>query len=824
MATPRKHSKQKTSASNKKLPLILGALALITLVTICVVQYYLYIETNNSSQDKQREALFNDDLKQAVRPFQGDSFPLEQVLNDGPSWGSLNSGHYFGLKLSSPESLETSLMWFVNELNRDGWLNIRHLCDQNDRLDFYSWIRHDFHTFGQQIVEDGTYKLDTSYIKHPNNPLEWQARVVINSRTSKPRRPLSLILYLTTEHPSERLQLESSLSKLEPEDLREVFRVKGYSKDIGDYVLKIDYDSDIKNFRYGTYLKGLIEKNKYPISSYLMSRMLSTTSNGTRFFVLPGPTRARQSEDVKNPNIVAYQLVVEAPSSFTITLKQQPQTSSDIDYETILKEKSDAFDSKFAQRFPIDTNSLNKNLTRNDLDKLARVSLSNMIGSVGYFYGMSFIGSSTNTHKIAQYGPIQLLTGVPSRSFFPRGFLWDEGFHNLLISEWDQDLSNRIIKSWLDIMNINGWIPREVILGVESMRRVPEEFIIQRIANANPPAMFIVIERMIDKGMLQQETFDRIYPRLKTWYNWFNSTQFGPKHATYRWRGRDELSVSMLNPKTLTSGLDDYPRASHPSPDEYHIDLRCWMALAARALTKLAKRRGDSDYEALISSEARELQDNRLLDATHWSDEHRMYCDFGQNTENVDLVLVTRTRPAADGKRQETYQALERHSSGHHEFGCVPEFGYVSLFPMLFGILDSRSEKLGIILEKLRDENELWSPYGIRSLSKSSRYYNKFNTQHDKPYWRGAIWININYLILTSLESYSKLEGPYKERCEKLFIELKENLINNVLKEFSRTGYTWENYDDQTGQGKGSHPFTGWSSLILLIMSSNLDQ
>jgi hypothetical protein len=70
-----------------------------------------------------------------------------------------------------------------------------------------------------------------------------------------------------------------------------------------------------------------------------------------------------------------------------------------------------------------------------------------------------FVDKSIKSHKSIQHMP--LLTATPSRTGFPRGFLWDEGFHNEIICKWDKELCMLIIDHWLNTTFANGWIPRE---------------------------------------------------------------------------------------------------------------------------------------------------------------------------------------------------------------------------------------------------------------------------------------------------------------------------------------------------------------------------
>ncbi|EPB76389.1 hypothetical protein ANCCEY_04550 [Ancylostoma ceylanicum] len=252
-------------------------------------------------------------------------------------------------------------------------------------------------------------------------------------------------------------------------------------------------------------------------------------------------------------------------------------------------------------------------------------------------------------------------------------------------------------------MSENGWIPREMILGVEAEARVPSEFIVQRTNVANPPSIFYIVDQMLDDEKLLEKhgpILASMYPRLERWYKWLQRSQAGKKKRTFRWRGRNATTVQELNPKTLASGLDDYPRASHPSKEEYHLDLRCWMALGSRVMNRLAHLYEEDKNKNKYTQESSALADFEDLKQLHWSE----------------------------------------------------------------------SSKL------------LWTNYGLRSLSRKSPYYASRNTEHDPPYWRGYIWINANYMVLSALKHYGSLTGPYQSKAQNAFTALKKNLVTNMAK------------------------------------------
>jgi len=720
-------------------------------------------------------------------------------------WGSYRPGVYFGMKTRATKDINTGLMWFLPRYIQQGGLGLRHWCEQGDNLQQFGWNKHDGVNFGLQSVLDRSVNITTSFVKQPggDNGGDWSNRIAVQPLNKKDAAvEIGLLYYVALEEGS-----EATIRPVYGED-DNLVEIRGASAGLGGWTLSWQARGDVKSqFHLVTVTPGL-------------HTLTDTVLRSLRLF--DGKTIGLESslsrQNNGQSNFIVFQINAKGPVTLDVAFESESNMARegalvDIKYTKALQDWIDKFDLRFEQTFHLANKGFNASAVR-----FAQSAMSNMVGGIGYFQGASLVKSKYNAGPVP-YWDAALYTAVPSRSFFPRGFLWDEGFHNLLISRWDKDISADILAHWIDLMNSEGWIPREQILGKEARAKVPDEFVVQQNRNANPPTLLLTLHRLVQE--LQEDMSEwwraylkRMWPRLVTWYGWFNTTQVGDLRGTYRWRGRNISAIRELNPKTLTSGLDDYPRASHPTKDERHLDLRCWMALASKLMADIGRLLGRSDYRKFEQT-AEFLYDNAYLELRHWSQHHQAFLDWGLHTDEVSLQ---RPKPPPHAHPHQVSQEKVRVALSDPQLSYVNAYGYISLFPFLLEILQPDNPKLETILKDLVNPDLLYTPYGLRSLAKTAPLYLKKNTEHDAPYWRGPIWININFLAVRALHNYAHREGPYSALALEVYGKLRDGIVNNVMKEYYRTGYVWEQYNDRTGEGQGCKPFTGWSALTVLIM------
>jgi hypothetical protein len=182
-----------------------------------------------------------------------------------------------------------------------------------------------------------------------------------------------------------------------------------------------------------------------------------------------------------------------------------------------------------------------------------------------------------------------------------------------------------------------------------------------------------------------------------------------------------------------------------------------------------------------------------------------------------------------------------------------------------------RGHRMKLLLQRMLDETEFLSDYGVRALS---RYH------HDHPYvfhwngsdmrvdyepgestsgvfggnsnWRGPIWFPMNYLLIESLQRFHHYYGDdFRVECPTgsgKFLSIKEiaaELRNRLCRLFSRDSngrrpvfganekfqndphfrdylQFFEYFHGDNGRGVGASHQTGWTGLIAKLIASQL--
>lgn len=637
----------------------------------------------------------------------------------------------------------------------------------------YGWDEYDARTGGQQTIYDAGNGVDirTQFVKIPGGSHggSWATRVRGKLRKDSPADLKTTIVFYS--------YLEG-LGSLEVDEIEESgyegdVALKGESDGLGKYKLVVTQGRGYhpKKAHEAYDLKPL---DKTFVHSFSLPDQILWQTKAILFKQLKeevdqivetygeenAPTPAQTYIISNKPgqgNLHMIQKVFEGDFEFDIIFNSgsagKEYFSSDVSnfIDSTTKTFWERFIGTFDPQAPFKVESLQR-FTAN--------LFSNLIGGLGYWHGDSVVDRS----YAAEYdeenegfweetaaarakkqekleGPYELFSTVPSRFFFPRGFLWDEGFHLMPIVDWDLDLALEIVKSWFNLMDEDGWIGREQILGAEARSKVPQEFQTQYPHYANPPTLFFIIDNFVDRianpngtkphskdtvtpkensvhiksPELALHYLRELYPKLKKHYEWFRKTQSGDIKSYdreafstkegYRWRGRTVQHI-------LTSGLDDYPRPQPPHPGELHVDLISWVGMMTKSLKNIASlldlKEDVAEYATIETAILRNIDD------LHWSEKDKCYCDA-----TID---------------------------DYEENKLVCHKGYISLFPFLTGLMDPDHKNLGAVIDLIGDDDELWTEFGLRSLSKKDEFYGT-----GENYWRGPVWMNINYLALVQL-------------------------------------------------------------------------
>ncbi|HUX45320.1 MAG TPA: trehalase family glycosidase [Terracidiphilus sp.] len=225
-----------------------------------------------------------------------------------------------------------------------------------------------------------------------------------------------------------------------------------------------------------------------------------------------------------------------------------------------------------------------------------------------------------------------------------------------------------------------------------------------------------------------------------------------------------------------------------------------------------------ADNNAALTNDPHQRSAILAVDASVWAmREDLAMADIARHLGHPQQALkysqqAAATRAAILAKLWSPAEAMffnRRRSTG----AWVRVLSWSSFLPLVDGLLPAADARR-MIRCHLLNPDEMQSPHGFRSLSKSDPAYN--NQAIINPYsnWRGPIWINANFLDWLALRRY----GFHAEARQ-----LALNLAAILHRDIARWGSMHEDYNAETGDGLAPTPaqspggkfagFVGWNLL-----------
>lgn len=224
-------------------------------------------------------------------------------------------------------------------------------------------------------------------------------------------------------------------------------------------------------------------------------------------------------------------------------------------------------------------------------------------------------------------------------------------------------------------------------------------------------------------------------------------------------------------------------------------DINAWIYLEYLAAANVARILGEEAETDTFTDKAQRLKGK--INEYLWSDEFQSYTSWNLCTASHVFTYPGGVLPNGHGKY--TYQSCS------------------NLIPLYAG-LASKSQAKEMIETYVLSPNHFRSPYGIRSLSASSEFYNNavwgnpprygYHGRPTNSNWQGPVWSPLVYFVAHALDIYG-----YKPEAR----ELSESFLHTVDKALKDYGTLAENFHAETGRPLYGKSFASWNMLIDIL-------
>ena len=522
---------------------------------------------------------------------------------------------------------------------------------------------------------------------------------------------------------------------------------------------------------------------------YQIENLKRHLKDGINDYVITGDKSYVNPEGKGTKAAALYKIKVPAGQSVEVSFRMKHPSSNGVEktFGEIIEEKKSEADEFYAE--------LQKDVTDPDLRNIQRQAYAGMLWSKQiYYYNVERWlegdpgrysppqerkkGRNSHWRHLQNYDIISM----PDKWEYPWYAAWDLAFHCIPLVRLDPDFA----KSQLTVL-LNDWYmhPNGQIPAYE-----------WNFSDVNPPVHAYAVQRVyqIDKkmngGKGDQEFLERCFHRLMLNFTWWVNRKDTEGNNIFEggFLGLDNISVI------------DRSNASHFAGKLEQADATSWMAMFCLNMLRISLDL--CEFNKVYQHMATKFLEHFLNIAgamsnianeniSLWNEEDGFFFDVlhlkGKDPKVMKVKSVVGIIPMfavepiperlfenlPDFKRRMDFFLREKPKLAALVSSWIqPGHGKRRLFSLL------RGHRMKSILNKMLDEKEFFSPYGIRSLSKDHKenpYTLRINgselsvsyvpgeSESDmfggNSNWRGPIWFPINYLIIESLKKFDFYYG-----------------------------------------------------------------